>query len=215
MNNETVIAVLATVVVLGLAILVWSQIRSAMRLRDERQAKRAELDSEHFRLVREMRDSFDLLTKAIGLRNDEGQKLTQALIAGSATNTKTLTEFIAASFKEVSAALDPETSKKFSVAIERLTEVVTKHAADIERFGDSGLLMASSCRKMNDNLTALRTIVYGGKRAEDFSFTSEDPESVRRADQESEVMTLMQDHNMSRPEAEKRVRNMYATRPIG
>ena len=214
MQNETVIAVLATVAILVTLAGGGAWVRSFLRdRRIERQMYVARL-TEQSEINKSIHKNLNATQEAMKeMATSVAKSLTETSgeIAGVLS---ALDDSFSARTEALSKSLDPEVSKKFATSVDRLAEVITKHAADIERFGDAGLLMASSCRKMNDNITALRTIVYGGKRAEDFSFTSEDPEGARRAEMESEVMTLMQDHNMPRAEAEKRVRQLYSTRSM-
>lgn len=208
MNSEILIAILATAMVIVAASVLINQFVSSRKMREEQRVKQHDIDTLTIEVLNQVRSSM----KDVGKSVADAIQTQNENIAGW---LKSLNEQMQENTKATRTSLDPEVSKKFTAAVDRLSEVVTKHGSDIERFGDSGFLMASNSKKMADQISALRQIVYGGKRAEDFSFTSEDPESVRRADIENDVMTLMQDHQMTRPEAERRVRQQYATRPIG
>ncbi len=209
MGNETVIlAVVATlavvVVILGASVAV----RSFLRDRSRDRAQQQELTRESIRVIGEVAA---VLSSNMAAMNSLAMALTSAIEEGN----ERLLHAIEASSLVVSSSLNPESQKRFQESADRLSSAITKHASDIELFGDSGKLMAVSCRKMNDNITALRGIVYGGRRPDDYSVTTDDNESIRRAEMESDVASLMQDHSMSREEATVRVKNLYSTRTIG
>lgn len=102
-----------------------------------------------------------------------------------------------------------------TAAVGALGETMTKAQPSLEKIGDDAFLMAKGVRDMSDNIVALRAVVYGGRRAEDFPVTINDDERTRRADMEYDVQQLMVDHGLSRSEAASRVRDTYAGRRAG
>ena len=215
MNNETLVAVLATIVAISLIGSAALYLTHLNRRREERRkaemnrwADQAEINGRILKALGDVQDS----NKALALSVASSLKEVSGEIVGVLS---ALDDSFSSRTEALVKSVDPEVSRKFSASIDHLSDILAKQGASLERFGDSGSLMASSCRKMNDNIAALRAIVFGGKRADEFSITADDPEAIRRADMESEIMTLMQDHDMSRDEATRRVRQLYSARPIG
>lgn len=100
-------------------------------------------------------------------------------------------------------------------SVNALTEVMSKTAPSLEKIGDDAFLIARGARDIGDGVTALRAVVFGGKRAEDFPMTMHDDERVDRAEAEYDIGQLMMDHGLSRAEATKRVKDNYAGRRMG
>ncbi len=216
MGNETVFtAVLGTlafvVLIFGVAMAVRSVVRDRRVERDKQ--------GEALRLIVDaLKDAIETSREVSSTLASNGkamQELSAALTSSINSSYGSLAELIKTGSMAVSSSLNPESQKRFQDSADRLSTAIDRHASDIESFGDSGRLMATSCRKMNENIVALRAIVFGGRRAEEFSLTADDPENIRRADIENDIAMLMQDHDIPREEATRRVKNLYSTRPIG
>lgn len=98
-------------------------------------------------------------------------------------------------------------------AIEKLATIMEKAAPPLEKIGDDAFLIARGARDLADQVAAFRAVVYGGRRSDEFPVTTNDSEGIRRADMEADIANLMQDHGMSRRDAEVRVKDMYSRIP--
>lgn len=117
----------------------------------------------------------------------------------------------AAALVEIRSILQKENHiQDLIVSIDKLSAVMEKAAPPLEKIGDDAFLIAKGARDIGDQVAILRSVVFGGKRAEDFGQTANDDEIIRRGNMEFEIITLMTDHQLSRKDAETRVRDLYA-----
>lgn len=143
------------------------------------------------------------------------------LLAGAAGITLYLTfKWGSRRLDEISKRQNAQQAGQVSVieltaALNGLSEAMTKASPGLDKIGDNSFLIARGARDIADGVTALRTVVFGGKRAEDFPSTVNEEERTNRANIEYDIGQLMLDHGMSRPQAEARVRDMYAGRRAG
>lgn len=100
-------------------------------------------------------------------------------------------------------------------AMQALTEVLNKVGPDLAKVNDHTFLIAKGARDLGDSVTALRAVVFDGKRPQDFPITMHDDERTQRAEMEYDISQLMIDHSLSRGEATARIRDNYAGRRIG
>lgn len=97
-------------------------------------------------------------------------------------------------------------------SINSLNGTMIVAAPNLGKIADNAFLIARGARDLGDGVTALRAVVFGGKRAEDFPMTINDDERVQHANMEYDITQLMIDHGLSRDQAESRIRDMYAGR---
>ena len=74
--------------------------------------------------------------------------------------------------------------------------------------------VARAAKAMADQVAILRAVVYGGRRAEDFPVTADDPAAIQRGEMAEDIDNLIRDHGLSRAQAEMRVRDMYSHRSM-
>lgn len=94
-----------------------------------------------------------------------------------------------------------------------LTLAVKEALPGLGDIGKSAYLVAGAAKSISDQVVILRSVVFGQRRAEEFAGTDDDPEAIRRANMAWETESLVRDHGLSRPEAERRVRDMFSRVP--
>ncbi len=201
--------ILVTFAVIGVAITGGTLFGWWARRRTERIAERPAVNSPE---LLELREIARYAQRLVGLHGD--------LIALSTKRYEAVLPLLTEIRDRLGAYPDPEMAKTAQALAEHvnsldksclaLTQVLQEALPGLTRIGDSAFLIGKGARDMNDNITALRAVVFGGRRAEEFPITTNDDAGIRRANMESEIADLMADHNLSRRDAEARVKDMYA-----
>lgn len=105
----------------------------------------------------------------------------------------------------------PEHIRSLDASCQALTAALKEATPGLAEIGRNTFLIGRGTKDLADQVAYLRSVVFGSKRAEEFPGTENDAEAVRRANFSWEVENLVHDHGLSRPEAEKRVRDMFST----